>query len=110
MDNKLLLIERNKNVCTLVLNRPAKKNSLSPELVELLLRTLNDLSANDRIRAIVIRGFGDNAFCSGYDLRSLPTGLNGDVHERLKTLNLVETLFKTIVNYPFPVPIRWPQK
>ena len=103
MGNKLLLIERNKNVCTLVLNRPEKKNSLSPELVELLLQTLNELSADDRIRAVVIRGAGDNAFCSGYDIRSLPTQLSEDVREKLKTLNPVESLFKTIVNYPYPV-------
>ena len=103
MGSKLLLIERNKNVCTLVLNRPEKKNSLSPELVELLLQTLNELSADDRIRAVVIRGAGDNAFCSGYDIRSLPTQLSEDVREKLKTLNPVESLFKTIVNYPYPV-------
>jgi enoyl-CoA hydratase/carnithine racemase len=101
--NKLLLIEKNKNICTLVLNRPEKKNSLSPKLVEALLDSLEELAADDTVRVVVIRGFGNQAFCSGYDIRSLPTQLNDDVREKLKTLNPVETLFKTIVNYPYPV-------
>ena len=103
MDNKLLLIERNKNVCCLVLNRPDKKNSLSPELVETLLDTFEELAADDTVQAIVIRGVGDQAFCSGYDIRSLPTRINDDVREKLKTLHPVESLFNKIINYPFPV-------
>jgi enoyl-CoA hydratase/carnithine racemase len=103
VNKKLLLTERDKNVCTLVLNRPEKKNSLSPELVETLLNTFEKLAADETVRAVVIRGFGDQAFCSGYDIRSLPTRLSDDVREKLKTLNPVETLFKTIINFPFPV-------
>ena len=103
MNNELLLTERDKNVCTLVLNRPEKKNSLSPELVESLLDELERLAADDTARAVVIRGYGDQAFCSGYDIRSLPTKLSDDVHEKLKTLSPVETLFNSIVNFPFPV-------
>jgi enoyl-CoA hydratase/carnithine racemase len=85
------------------LNRPQKKNSLSPELVETLLDTFEELVRDDSVRAVVIRGFGDQAFCSGYDIRSLPTQHSDDVHEKLKTLNPVETLFSKIINYPFPV-------
>ena len=101
-DNRLL-VEIEKNVCTLILNRPEKKNFLSPDLVEDLLKTLSGLAADDTVRAIIIRGAGDQAFCSGYDIRALPTQGSDDVHEKLKKLNPVETLFKTVVNYPFPV-------
>jgi len=101
--NKLLLIEKNQNICTLVLNRPEKKNSLSPELVATLVDSFEELAADDTVRVVVIRGFGHQAFCSGYDIRALPTQPSDDVREKLKTLNPVETLFKTIVNFPFPV-------
>jgi len=101
--SKLLLIEKNKNVCTLLLNRPEKKNSLSPQLVETLVDKFEELAADDTVRTIVIRGVGDQAFCSGYDIRSLPTRVNDDVREKLKTLNPVESLFNKIINYPFPV-------
>ena len=103
MDNNLLRIEKNENVCTLILNRPEKKNSLSPELVDALLAALDELAKDDTVRAVVIRGFGDQAFCSGYDIRSLPTSISNDVRDKLKTLNPVEDLFNTIVNFPYPV-------
>jgi len=101
--DNLLLVEIKKNVCTLTLNRPEKKNSLSPELVEILLKTFEDLAADDTVRAVIIRGIGDQAFCSGYDIRALPTRGSDDIHEKLEKLNPVETLFQTVVNYPFPV-------
>ncbi len=103
MREDILLVNSEKNVCTLTLKRPEKKNSLSPELVATLLDTLEALAADDTVRAVVIRGSGNQAFCSGYDIRSLPTQLSADVQAEMKTLNPVETLFKTIVNFPFPV-------
>ena len=103
MPGDLLLVKIENNVCTLTLNRPEKKNSLSPELVETLLEKLGQLATDETVRAVVIRGYGDQAFCSGYDIRSLPTKLSDDVREKLKTLNPVETLFSKIINYPFPV-------
>ena len=101
--DNLLLVEIEEKVCILTLNRPEKKNSLSPELVENLLKTLADLATDDTVRAIIIRGIGDQAFCSGYDIRALPTRGSDDVHEKLKKLNPVETLFNTVINYPYPV-------
>ena len=103
MPDDLLLVKIENNVCTLTLNRPEKKNSLSPELVETLLDKLGQLATDETVRAFVIRGFGDQAFCSGYDIRSLPTRENDDVREKLKTLHPVESLFNKIIDYPFPV-------
>jgi len=104
VDEAPLLIERQNNVVTLKLNRPEKKNSLSLELVDILLKTLEDLAADDNVRAVIIRGCGDNAFCSGFDIRSLPTELNGHVNkDKLKTLNPVEALFNSVINFPYPV-------
>ena len=103
MPEEPLLIKRKNNVITLILNRPAKKNSLSLELVKILLKTLEDLAGDDKVRALVIRGSGDNAFCSGFDIRSLPTKYSGNVKDKLKTLNPVEALFNAIINFPWPV-------
>jgi enoyl-CoA hydratase/carnithine racemase len=103
LEKDTLLVNRKNGVCTLVLNRPEKKNSLSPQLVTLLLQTLEELSCDDSIRAVVIRGAGDKAFCSGYDIKSLPTRGSGDVKEKLEKVSPVEALFQCIYNYPFPV-------
>jgi len=98
-----LLIARTGHVVTLILNRQQKKNSLSLELVNILLKTLEDLAADDKVRALVIRGSGDKAFCSGFDIRSLPTKSSENAKDKLKTLNPVEALFAAVVNFPWPV-------
>lgn len=103
MEDKLLLVEKKNNVCTLVLNRPGKQNSLTPELIDRLLQTLETLSVEEDIRTVVIRGAGEKAFCAGYDIKSLPTRSGGDVKEALRSVSPVESLFQCILNYPFPI-------
>jgi 2-(1,2-epoxy-1,2-dihydrophenyl)acetyl-CoA isomerase len=63
----LLLVRDTNHVRWLTLNRPDRKNSISPELREELLASLDEARADDEIRCIVITGAGD-AFCSGVDL------------------------------------------
>lgn len=103
MTQEPLLIEKKDNVVTLTLNRPAKRNSLSLELVNILLETLDDLAADDGVRTLVIRGAGDKAFCAGFDIGSLPTNHGEGAADRLKALGQVEALFKAVVNFPYPV-------
>jgi len=103
MKDRPLLVKRENNVVTLTLNRPEKRNSLSPELVQLLLQTLRELAADASIRSVIIRGAGSSAFCAGYDIRSLPTGSESNVHENLDKVSPVESLFQAVINFPYPV-------
>jgi enoyl-CoA hydratase len=103
MDQQLLLIQAENKICTLTLNRPEKKNSLSLELVELFESTLKKLAANDAVRVVILRGAGDQAFCSGFDIGSLPTQSKSDVDQRLKSLDRVESLLQSLVSFPYPV-------
>jgi len=100
---KRLLIEQKNNICTLTLNRPAKKNSLSLELIELLDSTLKRLAGDEGVRVVILRGAGNKAFCSGFDIGSLPTQTEGDADQRLKSLDQVESLLQRVVNFPYPV-------
>ena len=63
----ILLVDDHAGVRKLTLNRPERKNSVSPELREELLAALDEARSDDEIRCIVITGAGD-AFCSGVDL------------------------------------------
>ena len=67
MNSHMLLMQTKNKICTLTLNRPQKKNSLSIELVELLRAALTELAKDDSVRALILRGAGDKAFCSGFD-------------------------------------------
>ncbi|MBW1888721.1 MAG: enoyl-CoA hydratase/isomerase family protein [Deltaproteobacteria bacterium] len=101
MENDILLIQREEHVCTLILNRPEKRNALSPDLLIKIYETLQDFSKDDTIRTLVFRGGGDKAFSAGYDISAIPT--TPETQEKLKELNPLELAMDSIVNYPYPV-------
>ncbi len=54
-------------VRTLTLNRPSRLNAINTELANSLPRAIEDASADDAVRALVITGAG-RGFCAGLDL------------------------------------------
>lgn len=103
MREQNLLIEKKDNICTLTINRPEKRNSLSIELVYDIYETFQELAGDDTIRTIIIRGQGDKAFCAGFDMASLPTKINPDIQDAFSKENPFGLAMKSIVNYPYPV-------
>jgi enoyl-CoA hydratase/carnithine racemase len=63
-----VLVERRNEAAIVILNRPDSLNSVNRALRERLIATLGELNADDSVRAIVISGAGERAFCSGQDL------------------------------------------
>lgn len=57
-------------VAELTLDNPEKLNSLTFEMIESLSEQLESLEADDSIRAIILTGSGDRAFCSGANIDS----------------------------------------
>jgi enoyl-CoA hydratase/carnithine racemase len=55
-------------VATIVLDRPAKQNALTPEMLHQLDEELVALAADRAIRVVIVRGAGDRAFCAGADI------------------------------------------
>ena len=101
-----LVVQRNGHLCTLVLNCPEKKNALNSELLVDLRRKVQDLSKDDGIRTIVIRGAGDEAFCSGYDISALTDDADRDLRAVTNGQNPFspfEMAVESIMNYPYPV-------
>ena len=66
-----LLVDRGDGIVTLTLNRPAKHNALSPEMVCRLADAWDDVAADPTVRVAVVTGAGDRAFCTGADLGRL---------------------------------------
>jgi enoyl-CoA hydratase len=65
-----LLEEQRGSVRRLTLNRPAQRNSLSPELLGLLRAALERADREPAAKVICLTGAGERAFCSGADLGS----------------------------------------
>jgi enoyl-CoA hydratase/carnithine racemase len=53
----------------LTLNRPERRNALTAPLVAALQQALAQAAHNPALRAVVLTGAGETAFCSGADLR-----------------------------------------
>lgn len=106
MADDSLLIQTKGRVCTLVLNCPDKRNALNEKLLLALHRDLERLSRDDNIRAIVIRGAGNEAFCSGYDIGALTVeGAPGraEIAGRSDAFASFEMAVEAMMNYPYPV-------
>ena len=65
----VLVTERHGAVIVLRLNRPEARNALNPELLNAIGLSMLAAESDPEIRAIVLIGTGDRAFCAGMDLR-----------------------------------------
>lgn len=102
-EDNLLIEETTDRIGLLTINRPEKRNALSPELLIMLYQALSRWSENDDIRTVVITGSGDRAFSSGYDVSAIPTEVSPEMAEILKTENPLTLALDSICNYPYPV-------
>lgn len=69
------LLEEQRGVARwLTLNRPAQRNSLTPELASSLRQALERADADAEARVVCLTGSGEQAFCAGADLAGLSRG------------------------------------
>jgi enoyl-CoA hydratase/carnithine racemase len=73
-DEPVLVKERRGAVTVLRLNRPAARNSLNPELLTAIGLGMLEAEGDPEVRAVVLTGTGDKAFCAGMDLRAFAEG------------------------------------
>jgi enoyl-CoA hydratase len=66
----LLLTDRVGFVLVLTLNRPEARNALNPALMGAVSDALRAAVDDEGVRAVVLTGAGDKAFCAGMDLRA----------------------------------------
>ena len=67
-----IAIERPGNhTAELVLNRPAKHNAITPAMSAAIREAFVALDADREVRAVLVRGAGERAFCAGTDLHTL---------------------------------------
>ena len=66
-------VTRDGDIATVALNNPGKLNALTIAMWRELARVMRDLSADDALRCIVLRGAGDDAFAAGADLEEFVT-------------------------------------
>lgn len=59
------------HVATITLNRPQKLNAVTPEMADAIVAAVESCNGSDIVRAVIVTGAGDRAFCAGSDIREL---------------------------------------
>jgi enoyl-CoA hydratase/carnithine racemase len=65
-----IALERYEAVAVIRLNRPERRNALSPAVLEELAQAVGDLDADEEVRSIVIAGT-DEVFAAGADIKAM---------------------------------------
>ncbi len=118
MPYKTLKLDHDADVATLTLNRPEKRNAISPEMIEELFAALGEAESSGA-RVLIVTGAG-KAFCAGLDLialqalasRSAQTNAKNAVPKggiaRASNANLADSrrvarMFRRIYSFPKPL-------
>jgi enoyl-CoA hydratase len=71
--NEVVRYEVADGVATVTLNNPEKRNMLSGEMLVGLVEAMRRVRDAEEVRAVVLTGAGDKAFCAGADLGGFAT-------------------------------------
>lgn len=63
-----ILYEVDNGVATITLHRPDKMNAFTGTMKNEMISAFDEIDADDTIRAVIVTGHGDRAFCAGADL------------------------------------------
>lgn len=77
MSEPAVLYSKEGYVATVVMNRPEVKNALNGEMLVRLADAWQDINDDPQIRAAILTGAGDDAFCAGADLDRLVGMMQG---------------------------------
>jgi methylglutaconyl-CoA hydratase len=79
--NESILIDVQSNgVATMTLNRPDFHNAFEPKMIQSIIKGLDTLSTNDKVRLLVLRSTG-KSFCAGADLTWMQSSVNFSFHD-----------------------------
>ncbi len=93
-----LILERDdRNIVTVTLNRPEKKNAINGPMWTELFETFTELGHDDSVRAMILTGAGGE-FCSGADLGAEDDG----VQHQLGRMDYFAHMALALHHMPFP--------
>ena len=100
MSAKPLLVQRKDKIATLILNRPERMNAMSEEMILDLHQAVQEISGDEEINVVVLRGAGDH-FCSGADVNLFAEAISP--YEWLTAMKGVGQIVRTLREMPQPI-------
>lgn len=102
MKYETIAIHREKDVSTIVLNRPEVHNAMNEKLMKELTNCFKELSEDDDVKIIILTGNG-KSFCAGADLNWMKSMAKYSEEENIKDSRLLLDLYESIYSCPKPV-------
>ncbi len=96
-----LTVQTEDQIAAVTLNRPEKRNAISPEMISDLLAALDEIEAG-AARVAIITGAG-KAFCAGMDLAYLKQFSSQSPEEVVEDARRIARLFRRIYTFPKPL-------
>jgi methylglutaconyl-CoA hydratase len=100
MNYKTLQLTLDSALATITLNRPDKRNAVSYELIDDLIRALDEVR-NSSAGILILTGAG-KAFCSGLDLDNLKALIGRTPEQNLEDSRTMVGLFRSLYEFPKP--------
>jgi methylglutaconyl-CoA hydratase len=100
MSYSTIQIAYDQGLATLTLNRPEKRNAISFELIDDLLRALVEIEQSPA-HVLIVTGAG-KAFCSGMDLESLRQLAGRSPEQNRQDSEIMARLFRNLYDFPKP--------
>ncbi len=94
-----ILVEKQENIALVALNRPNALNAVDMVMREELRTALYQISRDDAVRAVILRGNG-RAFCAGGDITTMGTSTPNAGRKRLINIH---TVYKALMKMDKPV-------
>ncbi len=98
MDYRTIDLTYDADIATLTLNRPDKRNAISFELIDDLMRAMKEVEKLSA-QVLILTGAG-KAFCSGMDLDNLKALLGRSAEQNLKDSQTMVRLFRSLYEFP----------
>lgn len=98
---QFIRVESARGVQTITLNRPEKRNALSPELIDELIQVLDHTALCD-CGVVILTGAG-SAFCAGLDMEHLETMTARTVEQHRRDSENMARVLRTLYEFPKPV-------
>ena len=69
MENcETILTDLSDGIFTITINRPNRMNAFTTQTMHEMIAAFDEIDANDEVRAVIVTGTGNRAFCAGADL------------------------------------------
>lgn len=75
MGFKYIIYEKSEGIATITLNRPEALNAFNREVIEEILKALEDVKTDENTRVVILTGAGEKAFSAGADIKAMK-GMN----------------------------------